>query len=255
MRLQVLGCSGGIGPGAKTTSLLLDGDILIDAGTGICDLEWDQLQGIRHVFLTHSHMDHVFGIPLLIDALFVHLDTPLTIHALPETIEALGAHIFNWSIWPDFRQLPEPERSLLRFSPMAPGEVRTVGDRSIEMIEVQHAVPAAGFLVSDGEGARFCFSGDTGVNDSLWPALNRVDRLDLLIIECAFADELAELAGAAGHYVPATLVTDLARLDGDARIAITHIKPGQEEQIMAQLAEAAPWRGFHRLRAGDVFTL
>ena len=33
MRIEVLGCSGGIGPGLRTTSLMLDGHSLIDAGT------------------------------------------------------------------------------------------------------------------------------------------------------------------------------------------------------------------------------
>ena len=34
MKLRVLGCSGGIG-GNRTTSFLLDHDVLIDAGTGL----------------------------------------------------------------------------------------------------------------------------------------------------------------------------------------------------------------------------
>ena len=255
MRLQVLGCSGGIGPGARTTSFLLDGDILIDAGTGLCDLGWDALRGIRHIFLTHSHMDHVFGIPLLADALFSELDEPLTVHALPQTIEAIGDHIFNWSLWPDFRQLPEPRCSVLRFAPQEPGEVRAIGERSVTLAEVRHAVPAAGFMVADADGARFCFSGDTGENDTLWPLLNRQERLDLLVIECAFPDELAALARSAGHYTPTSLVADLGRLELDTEVAITHIKPGSEERIMEQLHEAAPDRHFHQLRAGEVFTL
>ena len=35
MRIRVLGCSGGIGAGSRTTALLIDEDVLIDAGTGI----------------------------------------------------------------------------------------------------------------------------------------------------------------------------------------------------------------------------
>ena len=38
MRLKILGCSGGIGGTLRTTSMLLDEDILIDAGTGVGDL-------------------------------------------------------------------------------------------------------------------------------------------------------------------------------------------------------------------------
>ena len=72
MKLRVLGCSGGIGGTggfSRTTSLLLDDDILIDAGTGLEDLTVEQLERIDHVFLTHSHLDHVSGLPLMIDSI------------------------------------------------------------------------------------------------------------------------------------------------------------------------------------------
>ena len=55
MRIRTLGCSGGIGAGSRTSSLLIDNDVLIDAGTGIGDLSLEDLDSIRHVFLTHSH--------------------------------------------------------------------------------------------------------------------------------------------------------------------------------------------------------
>jgi len=255
MRLQVLGCSGGIGATARTTALLVDDDVLIDAGTGVFDLDIDVLSGIRHIFVTHSHLDHVLSIPLLMDSLFDRLATPLTVHAMPETIEAMSTHLFNWTIWPDFRQLPEPDQALLHFAPMRPGDVRTIGGRSMEMIEVRHSVPAAGFLVSGDSGGCFCFSGDTGPNENLWSVLNQRSRLDLLLVETAFSNDHQEIARAAGHYVPATLVDDLQRLHHDPRIAITHLKTGSEDRIMGELQALAPEREFHRLQAGDVFTL
>ena len=38
MKIRILGASGGIGALARTTSILVDHDILIDAGTGVGDL-------------------------------------------------------------------------------------------------------------------------------------------------------------------------------------------------------------------------
>ena len=70
MRIRVLGCSGGIGAGSRTTALLVDDDVLIDAGTGIGDLALEDMDSIRHVFLTHSHLDHVAGLPMLADRIF-----------------------------------------------------------------------------------------------------------------------------------------------------------------------------------------
>src|SRR2546425_1012433 len=60
MKLRILGCSGGIGGRhLRTTSMLLDNDILVDAGTGVADLSLTELSPIDHVVLTHSHLDHL----------------------------------------------------------------------------------------------------------------------------------------------------------------------------------------------------
>ena len=68
MKLKVLGCSGSIGgQQQRTTSLLVDDDMLIDAGTGVGDLEIAQLAKIDHVFLTHSHLDHIACLPFIPD--------------------------------------------------------------------------------------------------------------------------------------------------------------------------------------------
>jgi hypothetical protein len=71
MKLRVLGCSGGIGGiggrHLRTSSFLVDHDILIDAGTGVAELSVSELAGIDHVFLTHAHLDHIASLPLMID--------------------------------------------------------------------------------------------------------------------------------------------------------------------------------------------
>src|SRR5207253_10381224 len=54
MRLRIPGCSGGIGGRhLRTTSMLLDYDVLIDAGTGVGDLSLTELSLADHIFVTH----------------------------------------------------------------------------------------------------------------------------------------------------------------------------------------------------------
>ncbi|MES2956588.1 MAG: MBL fold metallo-hydrolase, partial [Pseudomonadota bacterium] len=62
--IRVLGCSGSIAAGSRTTSFLLDDDVLIDAGTGVGDLTLDELARIDHILISHSHLDHVLAIGL-----------------------------------------------------------------------------------------------------------------------------------------------------------------------------------------------
>ena len=75
--LRVLGCSGGISADLRTTSLLLNENILIDAGTGVGDLTLAQLRKIEHLFLTHSHLDHICSIPFIAEAVGGSRDKPL----------------------------------------------------------------------------------------------------------------------------------------------------------------------------------
>lgn len=254
MRLRVLGCSGGFGAGLRTTAFLVDDDVLVDAGTGVGDLTHDEMRRIRHIFVTHSHLDHVTSIPLLVDSLFDDLREPLVVHAQQETIDALRTHLFNWQIWPDFSALPDPERPVLRFEALEPGETCRVGVRTVEAIPVAHTVPAVAYRCSNAHAA-FCFSGDTSINDTLWPRLNGDDALDLLIVEVGFPNREEELARLARHYCPRFLAEDLAKLDSRPRIAITHLKPGDEALTMDELHAALPGYDIHRLQAGDAFQL
>jgi ribonuclease BN (tRNA processing enzyme) len=255
MRIRVLGCSAGIGAGLRTTALLIDEDILIDCGTGVGDLEPRALRKIRHIFLTHAHLDHVAALPLLADTLFDHLVTnPLTVHGQPATYHALRRHIFNSQIWPDFFALPTPAAPVLRFEALSHGQAIDIGDRRIEAIKVSHAVPAVAYRIEDAHGA-LAFSGDTGGNDTLWTALNRHDRLDLLLVECAFPEADRQLSLASRHYCPSSLADDLIKLEHRPGLYITHLKPGAEQATIAQIRAALPAFELHALKGGEVFHL
>ena len=95
MKIRVLGCSGAIAKDCRTTSFLIDRDVLIDAGTGVGDLTLEEMRQIDHVFLTHSHLDHVAALPLMVDAIAAKRSAPIQVHALQQTIDALKTHIFK----------------------------------------------------------------------------------------------------------------------------------------------------------------
>lgn len=256
MRVRVLGCSAGIRAGLRTTSLLIDDDILIDCGTGVGDLDHPSMLKLRHVFLTHSHLDHIAALPLLVDTLFDHFQRePLTLHCQPATYRALRRHIFNWIIWPDFFELPEKAAPALRFQPLSCGQVCELGDgRRAEMIEVNHTVPGTAYRIQDARAA-LAFSGDTTTNDTLWAALNRHDGLDMLFVECAFPESERELSRASGHYCPSSLAGDLLKLRHRPRTYVTHLKPGAEQVTMEEIRQIAPHFELRSLGGGEDFEL
>src|SRR5688572_6122475 len=130
MRLRVLGCSGGIGGRhLRTTSFLLDGDILIDAGTGVGDLTLAELSQIDHIFVSHSHLDHVTSIPFLVDTVCWMRKKPIMVYGIKETLDILRAHLFNWKIWPDFTQIPDGDNPFMAYREIRVGEPVELGGR------------------------------------------------------------------------------------------------------------------------------
>ncbi|MBT8140855.1 MAG: 3',5'-cyclic-nucleotide phosphodiesterase [Gammaproteobacteria bacterium] len=255
MQIRILGCSGGIGANLRTTSILVDQDILIDCGTGIGDLSIEQMKNIQHIFITHSHLDHTVSLPLLVDTIFGNVDHPLKVYASEATIQAVKQHIFNWVMWPDFTELPTKENPSIIFEAIESGQVVELDGRKIKAVDVNHVVPCYSYVVTSPQGGVFVFSGDTKSNNTLWPALNDCNQVDVFILEAAFEDELQELADIAGHYCPKTLAQDLHKLDHDCDIFITHLKPGSEELIMQQLQDQIEDRNVFRLMGNEHFEL
>ncbi len=255
MRIRVLGCSGGIGAGSRTSAMLIDDDVLIDAGTGIGDLDLEDLDSIRHVFLTHAHLDHIAGLPMLADRVFdERFETPLTVYAREETLRAVQDHLFNDVIWPDFSRLPSAHKPMLRYHVCSPGDTIKIGHRDFYAVDVMHSVPSLGFTVQNSGGV-FAVSGDTKTNETLWPVLNACDDLRVLVIEVSFPDEMAALAADAGHYTPRTLTDDLKRLRHTPEIWLTGMKPGEESRIYDQVLAAAPGKNIRMLSRGTVLTV
>ena len=234
--------------------MLINDNILIDAGSGVGDLTLEEMSRIEHIFITHSHMDHIAFLPLMVDSIFSDITTPITIHAQAVTIQALKEHIFNWIIWPDFSKLPNPRNAVMQFQPMAPDETLLVDNVLFQMIEVSHTVPAVSYRVEE-DGKSFAFSGDTSSNDNLWNRLNAYPSLDVLIVESAFTDDYYDLALASRHYTPSLLLEDIKKLRHSPEVYLTHFKPGAEMEIASEFTKLDPNFKYKILQNGTSFTL
>lgn len=253
MKLQVLGCAGGIGGRERfTTSLLVDDDILLDAGTGLTSLDVDRLARIEHVFITHCHLDHVAGLALLVDAVQGRRSSPITVHATEKVIASLKKHLFNWVLWPDFTTIPTPENPGMRWEEIAPGQTIRLGSREIVAHTVNHTVGSVAYLLTDS-GSGFLFSGDMSSTPELWTALQTETRLSKVIVDCSFANADQELAAVSMHFCPRTLIDDIHAMVQSIEFLIYHLKPGQEDLIMHELTTGGGGRTFRALACGEVF--
>lgn len=261
MTLRVLGCSGSMAADNRTTSFLLDGRVLIDAGTGVGDLTLAQMAAIDDILLSHAHLDHVLAIPLLADTVMrrrmAEGRPPIRVRALPETLAALRAHVFNGVIWPDFTQLPSQEAPVLRLEPLQLAERLVLGGRCIEVLPARHSVPAVGFAVfprADGSGAAWVYSGDTGPNPALWARLAELE-VHSVVIETAFGDGEQALAAVSGHLHPSQLARELQQLAPHVQVYLTHAKPGELDTVMAEVGRQVHSHQVRPLRAGQQMTI
>jgi ribonuclease BN (tRNA processing enzyme) len=257
MMIRVLGCSGAIARGCRTTAFLLDDDVLIDAGSGVGDLELDELARIDHILITHSHLDHVLAIPLLADSVMRRRAgrPPIQVHALPATLEVLRRHVFNDQLWPDFTRLPSAEHPIVQLQTLQVGQTLVLGaaQRQIDVLPAAHSVPAVGYAVQGPRGA-WVYTGDTGPNPALWAAL-RGRPISHLVIEIAFSESERALANDSGHHCPSSLAAELRHAPPGLQVQLTHIKPGELQAVRADLARRLPDVALQALRAGQRISL
>ncbi|WP_085812212.1 3',5'-cyclic-nucleotide phosphodiesterase [Geoanaerobacter pelophilus] len=252
MRLRVLGCSGAEFPGHSPSAFLIDDSLLLDAGTVGAVLSEEEQWRIKDILVTHSHLDHIRGIPLLADNIVVSgISRTVQVLGTTEVLAALGSHLMNGVIWPDFTRIPTPEAPVLRYQPITVEAPFQVGDYEVLACPVNHPVPAVGYRVSRG-GASLLYTGDTGPTARIWELAG---ELAALIVEVSFPSEMEEIALLTGHLTPALLGIELAKLPKlPSRILITHLKPQYYDRIKDEL-EALRLPGVELLRGGNVYDL
>ncbi|MBX3616388.1 3',5'-cyclic-nucleotide phosphodiesterase [Nitrosomonas sp.] len=252
MKLRVLGCSGGIGGGAQTTAMLLDDDVLIDAGTGVGNLSIEEMIKIDHIFVTHAHLDHVACIPFLVDTVGSLRTKPLIVHAIEATLIVLQEHLFNWHLWPDFTKIPDTVSPYMCYDTILPEQAIDLNGRKIIPLPANHTVPAVGYQLDSGH-ASLVFSGDTSTHDAFWSIVNKIGNLKYLIIESAFCNQKRDIAIRSKHLCPSLLIEELEKLECEAEILISHLKPGEADITMDEIRQCLARFNPKRLENNQLF--
>lgn len=216
------------------TSYLIDDCVAIDAGSvGLFGTPEKQAE-IRHVFLSHTHIDHLASLPILLENAYEHGSNCVSIYGSAAVIDCLRTDIFNDRLWPDFIALSRPDDPLVRLQVLAPGQAVEASGLRVTPVEVHHSVPALGFLVED-QHAGVVFSCDTDATEELWNVANACARLKAVFLEVTFPNELEWLAKAAGHHTPATFHVEVNKLRHDPAIVAVHLKARYYREVVEQL--------------------
>ena len=213
---------------------VVDDLVAFDAGSLAMSVSAKQKKQIRDVVISHAHLDHIAGLPLFIDDLFATIKRPIQIHATWEVIEILERDIFNWSIYPRFSELKNDHGIVVQYRPFETEKSFKVKHLNVTAIKVNHKVPSVGFIVSEGN-LTFALTNDTAEMDRFWEVVNEEKNLSAIMIECAFPDELNELAESSHHLTPQVLQKELKKLERKCPVYVVNIKPMYFEQVKAQI--------------------
>ncbi|MFT3745039.1 MAG: MBL fold metallo-hydrolase [Pyrinomonadaceae bacterium] len=217
-------------------TLVVDDCIAIDAGCLAMSCSQKQRENVRDVILTHTHLDHIAGLPMFIDDLFASLTEPIRIHASSEMIEILERDIFNWSIYPRFSELTNDHGAVVEYCEFERGATIEARHLTIRSVGVNHPVSANGYVISDGTGS-IAITGDTAETDEFWDVCNETPSLKAIFVECAFPDELVSLAKVSEHLTPGRLASEISKLKNrDYPIFVINMKPMYREKVIEQIA-------------------
>ena len=251
----MLGASGSEVPGHNCPAFLIDGRILLDAGTIANSLNIREEHSLQNIFLTHAHLDHIKGIPFLLDNLVTRsTGNTITVMSGKDVLDDLKKNIFNDRIWPDFSKIPTPERPVLKYQAFSPSSPVTIDGYKVVMEKVHHTVPAYGYIVENNRKEAIAYTGDTGPTDRFWKTM-AVHDVKCLIMETSFPNRLEKLALASGHLTPSLLEKEIAKMPvPPTRIYLMHLKPQYIPEIEAEI-EALEHDNVDFLKEGEVITV
>lgn len=229
-------------PHQYATSVLINDSVCIDAGSiGFYRTPDDQAK-VKHLFISHSHMDHVASLPTFLENVFVGQPECPTVYASEVTWSSLQGDLFNGRVWPDFIAMSKTfmaKTPFIKCETIAGGQTVEVEGLRITVVPVDHQVPTLGFIVEDDRSA-VVIPCDTGPTQAIWDEAKKRPNLKAVILEVAFPNSMAALAKNACHFIPSQYGEEIAKLnDGASKTPFyaVHLKARFREKVAQELEE------------------
>ncbi|MEH0861799.1 3',5'-cyclic-nucleotide phosphodiesterase [Halobacteriovorax sp. DPLXC-1] len=236
MNVKIIGGHGGVSPECRATSYLVDGNLLIDAGSVATGVSVSDQAKIDNILISHSHLDHISDLAFLADNCFGMNDKPFDIWTCKEVEDNIMNHLFNDAIWPDFTKLPSKESPTMKFHNIESGDSREIGEYKVHAIEVNHFAGSLGFII-EKNGKAIVFTQDTGPTDKIWAAAKKLNNVVAIFCEVSFPNRFEKLALDSRHHTAQTLKKELSKMPGDVPIYLGHLKPNYLDELSKEIEE------------------
>lgn len=236
MLVRIIGGHGGVSPGFKATSYLIDGKLLIDAGSVASGIQIEEQSHIDYMLISHAHLDHISDLAFIADNCFGMKGRPFEVYANKPVKDAIKTNLLNDIIWPDFSALPNKENPTLRFHEIKPEMQLVLGDYRIMPIPVNHQGGALGFIV-ERKNASVVFTQDTGPTDAIWEYAHKAKNLKAIFTEVSFPNSMSKVATDSLHHTPATMKEEIKKMPADVPIFLGHLKPNFQSVLFKEIAE------------------
>lgn len=236
MKIEILGCYGNTVGQYRATSFLINDSLLLDGGTITEALDNERLKLIRHVVISHTHIDHLKGLFPLIDQLVMMGEYSVELISTRRILDIIANDLFNDRIWPDFTAIPSKRSAMMRLREIEIEKPASIGELSLRAIPVSHTVACVGFVVREKDKG-FMFTADTGPTQRFWEIAREEKGIKFIIADVSFPNRLSGLARISGHMTLSILVDHLERYGlANVPIFMTHMKPIFLDEILSELA-------------------
>jgi phosphoribosyl 1,2-cyclic phosphodiesterase len=240
VEIQILGAHLAEVKGARLTSLLIDGVLVVDAGGLTSALSLPEQKKIKTVLLTHHHFDHTRDLVTLAANAGYYWRRQLVVYALRYTLDIVTNCLLDGKIYTNFLEYPSKEKPTLILEAIEPYSRKTIAGYDVLAVPVKHSVPAVGYQITSSDGKSLFYTGDTtvGISDC-WQHISP----QLLITEVAGPNKYGDWLKKAGHLCAGFLKEELIqfrRLKGYLpRVIVIHIGNPYEQEIKEEVAQVA----------------
>ncbi|MBX7106658.1 MAG: 3',5'-cyclic-nucleotide phosphodiesterase [Gemmataceae bacterium] len=236
MRIRVLPSALGGGVGQPLSSFVVDDCLALDAGALGLYGRIDEQARITDIILTHSHIDHVAGLPVLVDNVYDPKPGCVRVYGTEATLTSLQEDIFNGRLYPDMIAMSKRLPPFLELRELPVRKPVKIAGYTVTAIPVNHVVPTVALIVDDGSVAVALVT-DTAPTDEIWEVVGRHPRIRGIFLECSFPREHLGVAKAAMHLNSDLFAAELTKLPPRVPVYVIHIKPRFADQIIHELIE------------------